>query len=221
MTGQKQDAGAVDDCRGGRRCPPLRNYKKENHSEGVVFLFVIAHRFCCSHPRISQGRGSVRGKPLRVSPLAFNHPPAGDRFCAAKSPLQKNTTTQRVVVFFLERATRLELASRHPANGIAIRRNPASPLNLTRFAQVEAASSNLPAAFQKQNPIPSDGVLFLERATRLELASRHPANGIAIRRNPASPLNLTRFAQVEAASSNLPAAFQKQNPIPSDGVLFL
>ena len=55
----------------------------------------------------------------------------------------------------------------------------------------------------------------------LELASRHPANGIAIRRNPASPLNLTRFAQVEAVSSNLPAAFQKQNPIPSDEVLFL
>ena len=55
-----------------------------------VVIYVITHRFCCSHPRISQGRGSVRGKPLRVSPLAFNHPPAGDRFCAAKSPLQKN-----------------------------------------------------------------------------------------------------------------------------------
>ena len=51
-----------------------------------------------------------------------------------------------------------------------------------------------------------------------ELATRHPANGTAIRRNPASPLDLTRFAQVEAVSSNLPAAFQKQNPIPSDGV---
>ena len=71
-----------------------------NTTQRVVFLFVITLRFCCSHPRISQGRGSVRGKPLRVSPLAFNHPSAGDRFCAAKSPLQKNTTTQRVVVFF-------------------------------------------------------------------------------------------------------------------------
>ena len=64
----------------------------------MVSLFVTTLRFCCSHPRISQGRGSVRGKPLRVSPLAFNHPPAGDRFCAAKSPL-KNTTTLWVVVF--------------------------------------------------------------------------------------------------------------------------
>ena len=53
-----------------------------------------------------------------------------------------------------------------------------------------------------------------------ELASRHPANGIAIRRNPASPLNLTRFAQVEAVSSNLPAAFQKENTILTDGVSF-
>ena len=38
MTEKKQGAGAVDDCRGGRRCPSLRNYKKKNHSEGVVFF---------------------------------------------------------------------------------------------------------------------------------------------------------------------------------------
>ena len=78
---------------------PVRDIPKKT-TQRVVFLFVITLRFCCSHPRISQGRGSVRGKPLRVSPLAFNHPPAGDRFCAAKSPLQKNTTTLWVVVFF-------------------------------------------------------------------------------------------------------------------------
>ena len=58
----------------------------------MVFLSVITLRFCCSHPRISQGRGSVRGKPLRVSPLAFNHPPAGDHFCVAKVLLQKRNT---------------------------------------------------------------------------------------------------------------------------------
>ena len=61
---------------------------------------MITHRFCCSHPRISQGRGSVRGKPLRVSPLAFNHPPAGDRFCAAKSPLQKKRPPKGWSYFF-------------------------------------------------------------------------------------------------------------------------
>ena len=69
----------------------------------------------------------------------------------------------------------LELASRHPANGIAIRRNPASPLDLTRFAQVEAVSSNLPAAFQKQNPIPSDGVLFCDYPQVLLFAPSHIA----------------------------------------------
>ena len=76
-----------------------------------VVIYVITHRFCCSHPRISQGRGSVRGKPLRVSPLAFNHPPAGDHFCVAKVLLQKENTILTDGVFFLERATRLELAT--------------------------------------------------------------------------------------------------------------
>ena len=82
-----------------------------------VVIYVITHRFCCSHSRPPQGRGSVRGKPLRVSPLAFNHPPAGDHFCAAKVPLQKRRDTHSCVSSFLERATRLELASRHPTNG--------------------------------------------------------------------------------------------------------
>ena len=84
-------------------------FQKEKPPKGWFFS-VITLRFCCSHPRISQGRGSVRGKPLRVSPLAFNHPPAGDRFCAAKSPLQKEKPPKGWF-FFLERATRLELAT--------------------------------------------------------------------------------------------------------------
>ncbi len=75
-------------------------------------------------------------------------------------------------------------------------------------------------AHSKKKHHPNGWCFFLERATRLELASRHPANGTAIRRNPASPLNLTRFAQVEAVSSNLPAAFQKENTILTDGVSF-
>ena len=52
-----------------------------------------------------------------------------------------------------------------PARGALI------ALDLTRCAQVEAASSSLPAAFQKENTILTDGVFFLERATRLELAT--------------------------------------------------
>ena len=108
---------------------------------------------------------------------------------------------------------------RHPANGIAIRRNPASPLNLTRFAQVEAVSSNLPAAFQKENTILTDGVSFWS-GRRGSTRYRHPTNGRAIRRSPAGPLDLTRSAPVEAASSSLPATFQKENTILTDGVSF-
>ena len=79
-----------------------------------------------------------------------------------------------------------------------------------------------PAACHKKQDHPKGGLVFLERATRLELASRHPTNGRAIRGNPASPLDLTRFAQVEAASSNPSAAiFQKENTILSDGVSIL
>ena len=43
-------------------------------------------------------------------------------------PESKKEVTTYVVTSFLERATRLELATRHPANRLAaIRRNPASP----------------------------------------------------------------------------------------------
>ena len=42
----------------------------------------------------------MRVKPLRVSPLAFNHPPAGDHFCVAKVLLQKRKTPMWVSFFF-------------------------------------------------------------------------------------------------------------------------
>ena len=50
---------------------------------------------------------------------------------------------------------------------------------------------------------------------------RHPTNGRAIRRSPAGPLDSTRFAPVEAACSRLPAVFQKENTILTDGVSFV
>ena len=108
---------------------------------------------------------------------------------------------------------------RHPTNGRAIRRSPAGPLDLTRSAQVEAASSSLPATFQKENTILTDGVSFWS-GRRGATRYRHPTNGRAIRRSPAGPLDLTRCAQVEAARSSLPAAFQKENTILTDGVSF-
>ena len=125
-----------------------------------VVIYVITHRFCCSHPRISQGRGSVRGKPLRVSPLAFNHPPAGDRFCAAKSPLQKNDHPKGGRFFWSGRRGSNPLPG-IPRMAVAIRRSPASPLDLTRFAQVEAASSPVLRHIPKRIPHPVGwGILF-------------------------------------------------------------
>ena len=108
---------------------------------------------------------------------------------------------------------------RHPTNGRAIRRSPAGPLDLTRCAPVEAASSSLPATFQKENTILTDGVSFWS-GRRGSTRYRHPTNGRAIRRSPAGPLDLTRCAPVEAASSSLPATFQKENTILTDGVSF-
>lgn len=69
---------------------------------------MTAHRFCCPYFHIPQGRGSVRGKPLRVSPLAFSHPPAGDHVCTAKVPHQKRRGTRTCVSSFLVRAMGLE-----------------------------------------------------------------------------------------------------------------
>ena len=59
----------------------------------------------------------------------------------------------------------------------------------------------LGAVCKKESTIFSDGA-FLERATRLELASRHPTNGHCHSREPClTSYDFTRCAQVEAASS--------------------
>ena len=177
---------------------------------------------------MSSSRGATRcrhptnGRAIRRSPAG---PLDLTRFAqveAASSSLpaafqKENTILTDGVSFWSGR--RGSTRYRHPTNGRAIRRSPAGPLDLTRFAQVEAASSSLPAAFQKENTILTDGVSFWS-GRRGSTRYRHPTNGRAIRRSPAGPLDLTRFAQVEAASSSLPAAFQKENTILTDGVSF-
>ena len=87
----------------------------------------------------------------------------------------------------------------------------------------------------KKNTILTDGVSFVaahrfccrtpahrksKKRNEARTRYRHPTNGRAIRRSPAGPLDSTRFAPVEAASSRLPAAFQKENTILTDGVSF-
>ena len=160
----------------------------------------------------------MRGEPLTGSPTRVQSPARRRPLLRSKSAAPKKKGTH-VGVFLFWSGRRGSTRYRHPTNGRAIRRSPAGPLDLTRCAQVEAASSSLPAAFQKENTILTDGVSFWS-GRRGSTRYRHPTNGRAIRRSPAGPLDLTRCAQVEAASSSLPAAFQKENTILTDGVSF-
>ena len=105
-------------------------------------------------------KGECEGETFAGFPTRVQSPARRRPILRSKIAAPKKTTTQRVVVF-LERATRLELASRHPTNGRAIRRSPASPLDLTRFAQVEAASSPVLRHIPKRIPHPVGwGILF-------------------------------------------------------------
>ena len=125
----------------------------------MVFLSVIVHRFCCLHSRPPQGRGSVRGEPLTGSPTRVQSPARRRPLLRSKSAAPKKKDTH-VGVFLFWSGRRSSTRYRHPTNGRAIRRSPAGPLDLTRFAPVEAASSSLPATFQKENTILTDGVSF-------------------------------------------------------------
>ena len=135
-------------------------FQKENTilTDGVSFCDCPQVLLSALPPTARKGEcegGTFDGFP----PLAFNHPPAGNHFCVAKVLLQKRKTP-RMGVFLFWSGRRGSTRYRHPTNGRAIRRSPAGPLDLTRCAQVEAASSSLPAAFQKENTILTDGVSF-------------------------------------------------------------
>ena len=84
-------------------------------------------------------------------------------------------TAQRAVFLYFSRSAQQNRRGSNSLPGIPRMAEPfagalPSPLDLTRFALVEAASSILPAAFQKEKP-PKGWFFFLERATRLELAT--------------------------------------------------
>ena len=121
-----QDAGILYGQYSIKRRPPQPN--KKRHPKGclfggdqprnpkikdrrwrsfILFYFVNTTGFVIL-PRIPQGRERVRGEPLPGSPLAFNHPPAGDHFCTAKVPHQQKRDIQKDVSFLLVRAMGLE-----------------------------------------------------------------------------------------------------------------
>ena len=74
-------------------------------------------------------------------------------------------TAQRVVFLYFSRSAQQNRRGSNSLPGIPRMAEPfagalPSPLDLTRFALVEAASSSLPATFQKENTILTDGVSF-------------------------------------------------------------
>ena len=121
---------------------------------------MIVHRFCCLHSRTSQGRGSVRGEPLTGSPTRVQSPAHRRPILRSKIAAPKKTTTQMGGDFWSGRRGSNSLPG-IPRMAVAIRRSPASPLDLTRFAQVEAASSPVLRHIPKRIPHPVGwGILF-------------------------------------------------------------
>ena len=177
----------------------------KNTTRGGVFL--IVHRFCCLHSCPPQGGGSVRGEPLTGSPTRVQSPPAGDHFCVAKVLLQKRKTPMWVSFFFgagdeesAEAPPVADEARRFrgsvPAVGCGSRRQPAD-------TTVSAEGHT-----QKHHPI---GWCFWSGRRGSNSLPGIPRMAVAIRRNPASPLDLTRFAQVEAAISPALRHISKKN----------
>ena len=104
---------------------------------------------------------------------------------------------------------------------VAIRRSPASPLDLTRFAQVEAASSPVLRRIPKRIPHPVGWGILFGAGDEARTRYRHPTNGCRHSWAPCLTSDQTCFAQVEAATSSLPAvSFQKRKSHP-DGWDFL
>ena len=108
-----------------------------------------------------------------------------------------------------------------PRMAVAIRRSPASPLDLTRFAQVEAASSPVLRHIPKRIPHPVGWGILFGAGDEARTRYRHPTNGCRHSWAPCLTSDQTCFAQVEAATSSLPAvSFQKRKSHP-DGWDFL
>ena len=88
------------------RRPPsffTRRYRmpcsKKRDARGRLFFCDCSQVLLSVLPHTAR-KGECEGKPLRVSPLAFSHPPAGGHFCVAKVLLQKRKTPTWVSFFF-------------------------------------------------------------------------------------------------------------------------
>ena len=134
-------------------------------------------------PRSTQGH-LLRGAKRRGNPFLARHrradgtsgtPSPTERFAALRAGrgsefhpargIPKRNTTQRAVFLYFSRSAQQNRRGSNSLPGIPRMAEPfagalPSPLDLTRCALVEAASSILPATFQKENTILTDGVSF-------------------------------------------------------------
>ena len=109
---------------------------------------------------------------------------------------QKRGHPNRMSSCYMERATRLELAS-----GIPQRlRHLQEPCRTSLFLRAPRRWRQRVLSVYKKRTSRSDVLLLYGAGNEARTRFRHPANGFAICRNPAAPL-FTRSAPVEAARS--------------------
>ena len=179
---------------------------------------MIVHRFCCLHSRTSQGRGSVRGEPLTGSPTRVQSPARRRPLLRSKSAAPKRKHHPDGWCFLFGAGD--EESAEAPPAAEEARRFRGSVLTAGRGSGWEPADTTVSAEeHAKKITTQMGGDLWSGRRGSNSLPSI-PRMAVAIRRSPASPLDLTRFAQVEAASSLVLRHIPKRKHHP-DGWCFL
>ena len=112
----------------------------------------------CDYPQVllfalppAARKGECEGETFAGFPTRVQSPARRRPLLRSKSGAPKKTTTLWVVAFFWSGRRGSNSLPGIPRMAVAIRRSPASPLDLTRFAQVEAASSPVLRHIPKKN----------------------------------------------------------------------
>ena len=143
-----------------RRRPLLRSKsaapKRKHHPDGWCFLFGAGDEESAEAPPAAEEARRFRGSVLTAGRGSGWEP--ADTTVSAEEHAKKITTQMGGDLWSGRRGSN-SLPS-IPRMAVAIRRSPASPLDLTRFAQVEAASSLVLRHIPKRKHHP-DGWCFL------------------------------------------------------------
>ena len=121
----------------------ISRVKQKETSERMSLFFCDYPQVLLFAPSHIARKGECEGKPLRVSPLAFSHPPAGDHFCTAKVPHQKRRGTQTCVSSFLVRAMGLEPTRPYGHKHLKLACLPIPARSRTRYLTIIAKPGSL------------------------------------------------------------------------------